>query len=95
MKQKWLGEIESYIDAIPYGEVSLSITRVNRHTVQVTTEGTETLRYTDNEDAAKDIARFLSSLIDDKHTGKVQFEVEFKDGQISILAIKNTRKTKY
>jgi hypothetical protein len=95
MKQKWLSEIESQTDGVSYGVLEHKVTRVNRHTTKVTSTTTETLRYTDSGQALVDIVTFLEGLIDSKHTGTVQFEVAIKDGDINLLAIKNTRETKY
>lgn len=96
MKPTWLKDLESYIDSIPYGTVSIpEIQRVNRKVTTVTTVGSETLRYTDNNDCVKDILAFLTSLIDDKHSGTVDFGVEMKDGNITLLTIRNTKKTNY
>ena len=92
---KWVKDLRSYIDAIPYGNVNVGLIRVDRHTVQVTTHGEETLRYRDNNEALKDILTFITSLIDDKHTGDVQFQVDMQEGNITLLTIKNTRRTNY
>jgi hypothetical protein len=94
-KQKWLAELQSQVDALPYGTVTVTINRVNRHTNSVSYSAAETLRYTDNTLALGDIVGFLQQLVDDNHSGSVQFEVAFKEGQINLLAIKNTRETKY
>lgn len=95
MNDKWLKDIRSYVDGIPYGHVSLDVERVDRHTVQVITVGFETLRYTDNNECVKDILAFITSLLDDSHTGDVQFGIDMKQGQITLLTIKNTRRTNY
>lgn len=95
-KPKWLADIESYVDSIPYGNINIpQIEKVNRRVTVVTTVGVETLRYDDNQEAVKDILNFVVSLVDDKHTGDVEFKIEYKEGNISLLAIKNTRKTTY
>lgn len=95
MKPKWLLDISSYTDAIPYGNVSIQVERVNRRTTQVTTVGQETLRYTDNEECLKDLLTFIRTLLDDNHTGDVQFGLDMKQGQITLLTIKNTKKVQY
>ena len=95
-KPKWLLDLESYVDAIPYGNVSIpNIERVNRRVTTVTTVGTETLRYQDNNECVKDILAFLTSLVDDQFTGDVDFGVTMKDGNITLLTIRNTKKTNY
>jgi hypothetical protein len=95
MKQTWLADIESRADSIPYGQLEVIVTRINRHTTKVTTVQNETLRYNDNSQAAKDIIDFLSGLVDAGHTGKVQFEVSLKEGQINLLGITNTEEKQY
>ena len=94
-KPTWLADVESYTDAIPYGAVHIDLERVDRHTTQVTTVGLETLRYVDSNECVKDILAFITSLIDDNHTGDVQFSVDMKQGQLTLLTIKNTRRTQY
>ena len=91
----WLRDIESYTDGIPYGKVDFSVDRVNRKVVTITTVGSETLRYQDNNECVKDILSFLTSLIDTEHTGIVDFSVDMKNGTINLLTIKNTKKTQY
>jgi len=91
----WLKDLTSYVEGVPYGSVSIIIDRHKRTTVGVTTQGTETLRYTDNNECVKDILGFITSLIDEKHSGSVDFSIDMKDGQITILAIKNTKTTHY
>jgi Na+-translocating ferredoxin:NAD+ oxidoreductase RnfG subunit len=94
-KQKWVSDIESYIDGIPYGDVSVSVKRVNRKTVQVTAVGNETLRYTDNNEAVRDVIGLLANLLDEGYQGRVQFTVDIRPGQINQVAIKNIKETKY
>jgi hypothetical protein len=94
-KAKWLLDISSYTDAIPYGNVSIQVERVNRRTTQVTTVGEETLRYADNKECLKDLLTFITTLLDDNHTGDVQFGLDMKQGQITLLTIKNTKKVQY
>jgi hypothetical protein len=95
MQDKWLKDIRSYVDAIPYGQVQVEVERVDRRTVQVITVGFETLRYTDNAECLKDLLAFITSLMDDEHTGDVQFGLDMKQGNITLLTIKNTRRTNY
>lgn len=95
MKPKYLNDIQSKVDALPYGDVNVKVTRVNRHTTKVTFTETQTLRYRDNTEAMQDVVDFLAGLVDSKHTGKVQFEVAIEEGQINLLAITNTGENKY
>lgn len=95
MDSKWLKDIRSYLDSIPYGNVQLHIERVGSHTVEVRATGNETLRYTDNNECLKDLLGFITLLVDDGHTGDVQFGIDMKKGQITLLTIKNTRRTNY
>jgi hypothetical protein len=96
MKPRWLNDIESYVDSIPYGEVVLSVTRINRHTTNINTSGTETLRYdNDNKSCVGDIVSFLAGLMDEEYTGVVEFGVDMRSGMVQFLTIKNTKKTSY
>ena len=95
MKQKYLADIESYADGVPYGDVQVKITRVNRRVTKTQLTATETLRYRDNQEALDDINVFLQGLVDVGHTGEVQFQVVIENGQIKLLAITNTRETSY
>ena len=96
MKQQWVKDIESYVDGIPYGEVSIpSIKRVNRKVVEIQTICTETLRYNSNEEALTDIVQFLRGLIEDQMRGDVEFKVNLKPGLINLIEIKNRKRTDY
>lgn len=95
MKDTWLKDLTSYVEGVHYGSVSLIIDRHKRSTVSITAQGMETLRYTDNAECIKDIITFITNLLDDDHTGSVDFSIDMKNGQITLLAIKNTKTTKY
>jgi len=94
-EDKWLNDIKNYVNAIPYGKVQIDAERVDRKTVLLITTGYETLRYTDNNECIKDLLAFIVSLLDDRHTGDVQFGLDMKQGVITLLTIKNTRRTNY
>lgn len=95
MISKAHSDIQSYIDAIPYGQINLIIHKVNRKVVAVETEGQETLRYTDTDAALLDIKAILENLKNTGYSGKAHIELQYKDGQISIVSIHDIKKTQY
>ena len=92
---KYLTDIQSYVESIPYGDVSLNITRVNHNTVKITTYGKETMRYFNSQEAVDDLWKIIKNLIDTKYSGKAVIELEYKNGQISILGIHDTKEITY
>lgn len=95
MISKAHSDIQSYIDAIPYGQITIHIHKVNRKVVAVETEGAETLRYTDTDAALHDVHAILTNLKDTGYSGQAHIELTYKDGQISIVSIHDTKKTQY
>lgn len=95
MKPKWLVDLESFVDSVKYGKVDVGVDRANSHTIQISTIASETLRYTDNKECVGDLIDFIASLLDEEHTGNVQFSLDMKKGQINLLTIKNTKKMNY
>jgi hypothetical protein len=95
MISKAHSDIQSYIDAIPYGSIVLHISKVNRKVVAIETEGKETLRYTDTDAALHDIQAILKNLHDTSYSGSAHIELEYKDGQVSLVTIHDKKKTQY
>jgi len=93
---QYIKDIQSYIESRPYGSVSIpEIVVVNRKVTQITTEGQETLRYTDTEAALADIQAILSNLKDVGYSGNAHIECTYKDGQINLLTIHDKKQTRY
>ena len=89
MLPQYIRDIQSYIESRPYGSVTIpEITVVNRKVTQITTEGRETLRYTDADSALADIQAILSNLKDIGYSGDAHIECTYKDGQITLLTKK-------
>ena len=95
MISKAHSDIQSYIDAIPYGTINFRIHKVNRKVIAVDTQGEETLRYTDTNSAIHDVKAILENLKDTGYSGQAHIELQYKDGQISIVSIHDTKKTQY
>lgn len=91
----WIRDITSYVGGVPYGDVTLTVKRIERKTTEVTTISEETLRYVDNQEALHDLNRLFENLIDAKFTGDAQIRLSLKDGQIQLIGVFNTKKTKY
>lgn len=92
---KYIRDIHSYSEAVPYGDISLTIKRVNRKTVAIISEGTETLRYTNNEEAIQDILTILKDLAASGYTGKAELQLEYKEGQIRLVGIHDKKEIQY
>ena len=95
MISKAHSDIQSYIDAIPYGSITLHVYKVNRKVIAIETEGAETLRYTDSDAAIHDVKAILENLKETGYSGQAHIELAYKDGQISIVSIHDTKKTQY
>jgi len=95
MISKAHSDIQGYIDAIPYGQINLIVHKVNRKVVAVETLGQETLRYTDTDAALHDVHAILENLKNTGYSGQAHIELQYKDGQISIISIHDTKKTQY
>lgn len=92
---KYIRDIHSYAENVPYGEVTIKIRRVNKKTVSVTSSGLETLRYQDNEEAFTDISNILSGLVEAGYTGKATLQLEYKEGLVCLIGIHDEKETKY
>lgn len=95
MISKAHSDIQSIIDAIPYGQITLHIYKVNRKVAVLETEGQETLRYTDTDAALHDVQAILQNLRDTRYSGNARIELQYKDGQVSIITVHDTKKTQY
>ena len=91
----YIQDLQSYIDSIPYGAVSLRVERVNRKTVKIVTTGENTLKYINNEEAKKDLDDIVNNLIQTGYSGNAHVKLEMKDGKINLMGIFDTKETKY
>lgn len=92
---QWARDIQSVIDAVPYGQVNLSVKRVDKKTVEVSSTGKETLRYVSNDDALRDISNLTERLIQARFSGSAHVELEMKDGQIRFIGVFSKKSTTY
>ena len=91
---KPINDIHSYIESVPYGEISLKISRINRKTVVIESVSEETLKYVSNDEALKDLDSLIKSLIDSRYTGEANVKLEMTDGSIRLIGIFNKKTTK-
>lgn len=92
---KWIRDLHSYIESVPYGEVDIQIKRVDHKTVTISTVAEETLRYVDNSEAIRDLDRMVLELINTGFSGQAHVKLEMKDGQIKLLGIFDKKQTTY
>jgi len=93
--QKYIKDVYQLIESVPYGEVTISLRRVDRRTVQLSTVSEETLRYVNNEEAIADLNDMVSKLIEASFSGEAHIKLEMKDGNIQIIGIFDKKDTKY
>jgi hypothetical protein len=93
--QQYIKDIYNLIESVPYGDINLSIKRVDRKTAQLSSVSEETLRYVNNQEALTDLHTMLKRLIEASFTGEAHIKLEMKDGQIRIIAIFDKKDTKY
>lgn len=92
---KYMSDLQSYFDSVAYGDVTVTVKRVNNHTVQVTTIATETLKYEDTEIALKDFVMMCKALSDANFSGNSEVKFTWKEGKIKLVGIKNEKITGY
>ena len=90
-----ISDIKGYIDNTNYGEVKFSVTRVNGKTVRIDTTAEETLRYVNTEEAIEDVVLLVRRLVDASFTGKTSVELTLKDGEITLIGVRDKKETKY
>lgn len=91
----YMEDLKQYIESIPYGEVNIRIERVNRKTSKIITNGEETLKYHDNNEAVKDLGQMINNLIKTGYSGQAHVRLMLKDGQITLVGIYDNKETKY
>lgn len=88
-------DLINYIDAIPYGDISLKVQKRDRRVTKITTTGEETLRYVENEEAQKDLDNMVKQLIESGYSGDANVKLSMKDGKIWQISIFNKKETNY
>lgn len=92
---QYIKDIYSYIETVPFGEVTLRIRRTNRKTTEISTTSEETLRYINNEEAKTDLDNMVQRLIDASFSGEAHIKLEMKDGNIRLIGIFDRKDQKY
>jgi hypothetical protein len=95
MREPYIKDLYQLIESIPYGDVQLTIKRVDRKTAQITTVSNETLRYVNNQEAIGDLNDMLNRLVDAGFSGEAHIKLEMKNGNIQIIGIFDQKDTKY
>lgn len=93
--QKYIKDVYQIVESVPYGEVTVTIKRVDRKSVQLSTISQETLRYVNNEEAVADLTDMIGRLVEASFTGEAHIKLEMKDGNIQIIGIFDKKDTKY
>jgi hypothetical protein len=91
----YLKDMQAFIESVNYGDINLSVKRIDRKTVEITTVSEDTLRYVDNREALNDLDRLLTKLIEGRFSGDVNIRLQMKDGNVNLVGIFNTKKARY
>jgi hypothetical protein len=92
---KWERDLRAHIETVPYGDINVQVKRVNHKTVEITTVAQETLRYVDNQEALRDMARLIENLATASFTGELELKVKMVNGEIRLLGIFDKKQTAY
>ena len=92
---KWLLDLRSFADSIPFGDIQPQIKKVKGKVVEVQTQAVETLRYEANEEAMKDIIALFKTLVEQKHSGSITMTVDLKEGNMFQIAFYRIDKGTY
>lgn len=95
MIPKEIRDIQSYLDSIPYGSVSLEIVRVGNKTVQIDTSGVQTLRINNIQEAKDRINYLLDNLAETSYSGVLDVQFSYTNGTLKLMGIKDKKITKY
>ena len=85
----YLEDIESKAISMPFGELDVRITRHRSKTTKVAYVKDATIEPKTNEKAFLDLQTLLNSLISNRFSGKLKFDVAIKGGTIQLITIKN------
>ena len=95
MIPKEIKDIQSYIDSIPYGDVSLEIRRVGNKTVEIITTGLQTLRINSTNEAKERINYLLDNLTETGYSGVLDVQFSYTNGTLKLMGVKDKKITKY
>lgn len=92
---KYIKDLYQLVESVPYGEINVTIRRIDRKTAQLSTVSEETLRYVDNQEALNDLGNMVTRLIEAGFSGEAHIKLEMKNGNIQIIGIYDKKDTKY
>src|ERR1035437_382707 len=95
MNPKWLTDIDRQVIGMPFGDLDVHIHRHRSKTDIVVISKNSTIAPKTNEIAFSDLEKLINSLISAFFTGKLEFELDFKQGTIKLITIKNKEIKKY
>jgi hypothetical protein len=92
---KYMRDLHSFIESIPFGDIDITVKRVDRKTAAINTVALETLRYVSNEEALHDLDKLVRNLLEARFSGDAHIKLKMKEGQISLVGVFNKKETKY
>lgn len=92
---KWVNDMRSRIDGIPYGQIQVTIHRVANKTVKIETPGYETIKPESNQDAVRTILYLIGNYQDLASTGSLSLVISFKKGNIELLGVQTNKVQNY
>lgn len=95
MRPKWVTDLQSLVDSIPFGTITPQIERHRNTVTKVSVSSAESIKYDNNEQPVTDIGNLLSKLIEANYNGEVVFKTKMVDGVISGITYYNQRQTNY
>lgn len=92
---KWIVDLDNVAKNMPFGEVDVKVTRHRSTTAKVIYRKESKIEPKSNEQAFSDLETLINSMITALFTGKLQFDVDFKEGTIKLITIKNKETKTY
>ncbi len=86
---KYLEDLDHEVVKLPFGEISVQITRHRSKTTKVAFIKDAKIESKSNEQAFSDLEKLINSLVLSFLTGKVEFALDFEKGTIKLITIKN------
>lgn len=92
---KWLLDTQSKADKIRHGDLEIVVNRGVGKTNYVIFTSENTIPPKSNPEAFNDLEKLINSMISASFTGKLEFALDFKEGTIKLITIKNKEIKKY
>ena len=86
---KWLDDIDFQTANMPFGDLNITITRHRSKTSKITFVKESKLAPKSNIEAFSDLQKLFTNMLSAEFSGKLEFDVDFKSGTISLITIKN------